>query len=178
MNDKSNELYQLDRKLVDKCSIPFLKLTYWRIAFKNKQSEHDENILEELQTLLHVRHLISYFGDKKKIYKNSDQYYCRTMLSYYINKLPAEYTQIKKDASNLICSFIGAKHNYFCKTCERILVSFTDFRMFICEFEHKELRCPVTLGPLGMPCLVCSMCFTMANINARKYLFYMYACIQ
>lgn len=177
MTDKSNELYQVDRKILDNCSIPFLKLTYWKIAFKNKQSNH-ENILEELQTLLHIRHLISYFCNKKKKYENSDQYYCRTMLSYYVNKLPAEYTQVKKDASNLICSFIGAKHNYFCKTCERTLVSFTDFRMFICELEHKELRCPVTLGPLGMPCLVCSMCFTMANINARMYLLYNYACIK
>jgi len=61
---------------------------------------------------------------------------------------------------------------YFCKTCQKIIVSFTDFRMLICELEHKELRCPVTLGALGMPCLVCSMCFTMANVNASKCLFY------
>lgn len=172
MNDKSNELYQLDRKLLDKCSIQLLKLIYWKIAFKSNKNEHDECILQELQMLLHIRYLTSYFSNKKNKTKNSEQYYCRSMLSYYLKQLPSEYDQIKTDAADLICSFIEVKHTTFCKTCERILLKFTDFRMFICEFEHKELRCPVTLGPLGMPCLICSMCFTMANINTSKLLIY------
>lgn len=169
MNDKLNELYQLDRTLLDKCPIQYLKLIYWKIAFKNKKNEHDETILEELQVLLHVRFLIS-CCDVNKIVNNVEQYYFRVMLSYYSNKLPAEYVLVKTDAANLIHSFIKAKHIYFCTTCERIMSSFTDFRMFICELGHKELRCPVTLGPLGIPYLVCSMCFTMANVKASKNL--------
>uniref|UniRef100_A0A2S2NXQ7 Transcription factor IIIC 90kDa subunit N-terminal domain-containing protein n=1 Tax=Schizaphis graminum TaxID=13262 RepID=A0A2S2NXQ7_SCHGA len=168
MHDKSDKVCQLDRKLLDKLSIQHLKLTYWNVAFKIKKNEYDENILQELQMLLHMRHMISYFSNKKKEFRNEDQYYCRTMLSFYMNKLPIEYVQVNADAANLIHSFIDAKHTYFCNTCERILLSFTDFRMFICEQEHKELRCPVTLGPLGMPSLVCSMCFTMANVNAEN----------
>lgn len=170
MHDKSDKVCQLDRKSLDKLSIQHLKLTYWNVAFKIKKNEHDEHILQELQMLLHMRHMISYFSNKKKKFNNEDKYYCRTMLSFYMNKLPIEYVKVNADAANLIDSFIHAKHTYFCKTCERILLSFTDFRMFICEHEHKELRCPVTLGPLGMPSLVCSMCFTMANINAGEHL--------
>jgi hypothetical protein len=170
MHDKSDKVCQLDRKLLDNLSIQNLKLTYWNVAFKIKKNEYDKNILQELQMLLHMRHMISYFSNKKKEFRNEDKYYCRTMLSFYMNKLPIEYVQVNADAANLIHSFIDAKHTYFCNTCERILLSFTDFRMFICEQEHKELRCPVTLGPLGMPSLVCSMCFTMANINAGKHL--------
>lgn len=168
MHDKSDKVCQLDRKSLDKLSIQHLKLTYWNVAFKVKKNDHDEHILQELQMLLHMRHMISYFSNKKKKFNNEDKYYCRTMLSFYMNKLPIEYVKVNADAANLIDSFIDAKHTYFCKTCERILLSFTDFRMFICEHEHKELRCPVTLGPLGMPSLVCSMCFTMANINAEN----------
>lgn len=169
MQNKSDKVWQLDRKLLDKLSIQHLKLTYWEVAFKIKKNEEDENILHELQMLLHMRHLISYFSKKEKQFKIEDQYYCRTMLFYYMNKLPVEYVQVKVDADNLIQFFINAKHNYFCNTCEQVLVSFTDFRMFVCEQGHKELRCPVTLGPLGMPSLVCSMCFTMANVNAGKH---------
>jgi len=170
MDDKSDNVCQLDRKSLDKLSIQHLKLIYWNIAFKIKKNEQVENILQELQMLLHTRHMINYFSNKKKKFKKEDQYYCHTMLSYYINKLSVEYVQVKLDAANLIGSLIGAKHTYFCNTCERILSSFTDFRMFVCEQGHKELRCPVTLGPLGMPSLVCSMCFTMANVNAGKHL--------
>ncbi|XP_025414080.1 uncharacterized protein LOC112686136 isoform X2 [Sipha flava] len=166
MNDLSNELFEFDRKSLDKCSIQYLKLTYWKIAFKNNKSKHDENILKELQMLLHMNYLINCYSKKKC--SNVEQYYCRTMLSHYNNKLPDEYAQIKSEATRLICLFIDAKHTYFCNTCERVLMTFTDFRMFICEKEHKELRCPVTLGPLGLPCLVCSMCKTMANVNAKN----------
>jgi len=174
MDDTLDKVCQLDRKSLDKLSIQHLKFTYWNIAFKMKKNEHDENVLQELQMLLHTRHIISYFSNKKKKFKKEDQYYCRTMLSYYMNKLSVEYVQVKVDAANLIGSFTGSKHTYFCNTCKRILLSFTDFRMFVCEQEHKELRCPVTLGPLGMPSLVCSMCFTMANVNAGKHLILSY----
>lgn len=168
MNEISKELFELDRQLLDKCSIQYLKLTYWKISFKSQKSKHNENILKELQILLHTRHLINRYSDKKKKFSNAEQYYCRTMLTYYKDKLPVEYAQIKTDAMKLISSFIHAKHSYFCKTCERIVLSFTDFRMFICAHEHKELRCPVTLEPLSLPCLVCSMCKTMASFNAGK----------
>lgn len=169
MNDSSNELYQLDRGLLDKCPIQYLKLTYWKIAFKSKKNEHDEAILQELQILLHVRFLINYCDEKKKV-NNEEQYYYRIMLSYYSHKLPVEYILAKINAAKWIRLFIQAKHTYFCTTCERIVLSFIDYRMFICELEHKELRCPITLGPLGIPYLVCSMCFTMANVNASKNL--------
>jgi len=171
MNEKSDELYKVDRKSLDKCSIQYLKLTYMKIAFKSKKNEHDENILQEIQMLLHVRFMISRLSNKKAKFNNEDKYYCRIMLSYYINKLSAEYVQVKRDAGSLINSFIKAKNTVFCKTCHRIVVLYTDFRMFICELGHKELRCPVTLGPLGMPCLVCSMCCTMANVNESEYLY-------
>jgi len=170
MNEKSDELYKVDRKSLDKCSIQYLKLTYMKIAFKSKKNEHDENTLQEIQMLLHVRYMISRLSNKKAKFNNAEKYYCRIMLSYYTNKLSVEYIQVKRDADNLINSFVKAKHNVFCKTCQRIVVLNTDFRMFICELGHKELRCPVTLGPLGMPCLVCSMCFTMANINESEYI--------
>lgn len=159
----------MDRKLLDKCSIQNLKLIYWKIAYKSKENEQDTTILQELQMLLHIRYLNSHFSNKKKKFNKSEQYYCRSMLSYYLEKLPSEYAKVKRDAAKLIRLFKRAKHMYFCNTCERILLELTDCRMFICEIGHKELRCPVTLGPLGMPCLVCSMCFTMANINASKY---------
>lgn len=171
MNDKSNKLYELDRKLFDECSIQYLKLIYWKMAFKSNKSDQDQSILQELQMLLHVRHLtIRLSNNKNKKTNNADQYYCRIMLMYYMNKLPTEYVQIKKHTNELISSFNVTQYTYLCKTCHRIMMSFTDFRMFICEQGHKELRCPVTLGPLGMPCLVCSMCFTMANVNASKHL--------
>lgn len=170
MNEKSNVLYNLDRKLLDKCSIQYLKLTYMKIAFKSKKNENDESVLQEIQMLLHVRHLNSRLSNKKSKFNNADKYYCRIMLSYYLNKLSAEYVQVKQDATKLINSFVNAQHSVFCKTCQRIVVLYTDFRLFICELGHIELRCPVTLGPLGMPCLVCSMCYTMANINESEYL--------
>lgn len=169
MNITSNELYLLDHKSLANCSIQYLKLTYWKLAFKIEKSEHDEKILQELQVLLHVRHLTSRLFNKKNKISNAEQYYCRIMLSHYMNKLPMEYEQLKTDAANLICSFIEAKHSHFCSTCERIILSFTDFRMFICDLGHKELRCPVTLEPLDIPCLVCSMCYTMANVKASKH---------
>lgn len=172
MNDNSNDSYQLDRKSLDKCSIQYIKLIYWKIAFKSKKTEQDECILQELQMLLHVCYLTSRFSNKKKKIINAEQYFYRVMLSYYLNKLPTEYAQIKKFAADSIRSFKDVKHTYSCKTCERIILSFTDFRMFICDQEHKELRCPVTLGPLDMPCLVCSMCFTMAHVDTSKNLFY------
>lgn len=171
MNEKSNnELYQLDRKYLDKCSIEYLKLTYMKIVFKSIESEYDQSILQELQMLLHVCHLNNRLSNKKFKYTNAEKYYCRIMLSHYMSKLSAEYVRVKRNAANLINSFDAAKHTVFCKTCDRIIVSCTDFRMFICELGHKELRCPVTLGPLGMPCLVCSMCFTMADVNESEYL--------
>lgn len=163
----------MDRKLLDKCSIQYLKLAYWKIAFINKKNEH-KGILQELQMLLHIRYLNSHFSTKQKEIDDSEKYYCCSMLSYYLNKLPSEYAQVKTDATNLINSFKNAKHTYFCITCERMLLTFTDFKMFKCEFGHKELRCPVTLGPLGMPSLVCSMCCTMANIKASKHIIYSY----
>lgn len=173
MNNKSSELFQIDRILLDRCSIQCLKLIYWKLAFKNKKTDKDESILQELQMLLHIRHLTSHlFNNINAKTNNAEQYYCRVMLIHYIKKLPIQYVQVKKHADNLICSFNEARHTYFCKTCQRMMMSFTDFRMFICEHGHKELRCPVTLGPLGMPCLVCSMCFTMANVNSSKYLIY------
>lgn len=172
MNVKLNDVYQLDKELLDKCSIQYLKLTYWKIAFKSNKTEHDESNLQELQILLHVCHLVRQLSKKENKINNAEQYYCRTMLSYYIDQLPKEYVQVKKGATVLIRAFAKAKHTYFCNTCQRIIVSLTDFRMFICELEHKELRCPVTLGSLGMPCLVCSMCLTMANVNASKYIFF------
>lgn len=175
MNDKSDELNKVDRKSLDKCSIQYLKLTYMKIAFKSKKNEHDENILQEIQMLLHVRYMISRFSNTKAKFNNAEKYYCQKMLMYYTNKLSAEYVQVKIDAANLINSFVKAKHTIFCKTCQRMVVKYTDFRMFICELGHKELRCPVTLGPLGMPCLVCSMCFTMANVNESEYI---YNCIN
>lgn len=170
MKKKSNELYQLNQKSLDKCSIQYLKLSYWKIAFKSNKTEHDEQILEELQMLLHLRHLISRLSNQEVKMSNADQYYCRVMAKYYENKLPVDYSQVRADATNLIRLLMEAKHTYPCSTCQRIIMCFTDFRMFICEFKHKELRCPFTLGPLGMPCLVCSMCFTMANIKASKHL--------
>ncbi|VVC26702.1 Hypothetical protein CINCED_3A017806 [Cinara cedri] len=136
INDKSNELYEVDRSWLDKCPIQNLKLIYWKIVFKSKKNEQDETILQELQMLLH--------------------------------KLPAEYILVKTDAAKFIRSFTQADHTYFCTTCEQMILTFTDYTMFICEFEHKELRCPVTLGPLGIPYLVCSMCFTMANVTAKN----------
>lgn len=167
MND-SNEVYELDRKLLDICSIQHLKLDYWKIAFKSKKNEHDENILQELQMLLHIRHLTCHLS--KKNVDKAEQYFARVMLSFYINKLSEEYKIMKMNASRLINLLKNIKHTHICNTCERILLSFTDFRMFICELEHKELRCPITLGPLVMPCLVCSMCFTMANKESSKYI--------
>lgn len=172
MNDKLNDVHQLDKELLDKCSVQYLKLTYWKIAFKSNKTEHDESNLQELQILLHVCHLVRQLSTKKIKTNNAEQYYYRTMLSYYIDQLPKEYVQVKKGATDLIRKFAKAKHSYFCNTCQRIIVSLTDFRMFICELEHKELRCPVTLGPLGMPCLVCSMCSTMANVSASKYIIF------
>lgn len=169
MNDISNKIFELDRKSLDKCSMQYLKLTYWKIVFKSKKSKNDENILKELQVLLHMRHLINAYSNKKKKFNNEEQYCCQILLSHYKKKLPVEYVQIKKEATQLICSFINARHTYSCNTCDRIILSLTDFRMFICEHEHKELRCPVTLGPLGLPCLVCSMCKTMANVKAGKF---------
>lgn len=172
LDETLDSVHQLDRKMLDQCDLTQVKLTYWRMAFKSKKTEHDENLLQELQMLIHCRYLINRVSEKILKMKNAEKYYCRVLLSYYMSKLPVGYIQVKKAATNLICSFIEIKHTYFCNTCQKIIVTFTDFRMFICEHEHKELRCPVTLGSLGMPCLVCSMCFTMANINAsKKYLY-------
>lgn len=168
MKNKSNELYQLNRKSLDKCSIQYLKLTYWKIAFKNNKTKHDEQILEELQMLLHLRHLINRLSNKKVKMSNAEQYYCQVMVTNYKSKLPLDYSQVREDTTRLICLFKKTKHIYPCSTCQRLIVCFTDFRMFVCELKHKELRCPYTLEPLGMPCLVCSMCFTMANIKASK----------
>lgn len=113
-----------------------------------------------------MRHLTDRLSNNLKEIDKAEQYYGRIMLSYYSNKVSVEYEQMKLDAARLINSLTDVKHSYFCNTCERILTSFTDFKMFTCELEHIELRCPVTLGPLGMPCLICSMCFTMANEKA------------
>lgn len=178
MNNKSHELYQIDRVSLDKCSIQCLKLVYWKLAFKSKKSDQDESVLQELQMILHIRHMTSRLFNNKNAKNNiAEQYYCRVMLTYYVQKLPIQYVQVKKQADSLICSFNETRHTSFCKTCHRIIISFTDFRMFTCEYGHKELRCPVTLGPLGMPCLVCSMCFTMANVNASKNLSYFRVCL-
>lgn len=175
MNEETPDLYQIDRKILDQCPIENVKLAYWKILFKSKKTEHDENILQELQILLHMRYLINHVKNKNNKIDNAGKYYYQVLLSYYMDKLSDEYVHVKKVATHLIRSYKRVKHTYFCNTCQKIVLTFTDFRMFICEQEHKELRCPVTLGSLGMPCLVCSMCFTMANVNASKqYLFSLY----
>ncbi|XP_050542115.1 uncharacterized protein LOC126905956 isoform X2 [Daktulosphaira vitifoliae] len=163
MNDIFGEQLYLDRKFLDTCSTNDLKLIYWKTAFKNEKKENEESLLSELQTLVHTRFLIERFAVNNNFATNTEKYYSRVMLTEYFKKIPKDYVNVRKDATNLISLLKEIKHTHSCSTCHRILTSFTDFRMFICEQNHKELRCPVTLGPLGVPYLVCSMCSTMAN---------------
>ncbi|XP_050432279.1 uncharacterized protein LOC126840518 isoform X1 [Adelges cooleyi] len=168
MNDSSKEELQLDRKALDTHSVEFLKLMYWKFAFKNKKTNYEENLLSELQILIHVRFLTDRLIDNKTSTTNAERYYIRVMFIEYLKKLPVDYESVRTDAANIVSSLAEAKHTHFCCTCQHIILSLTDFRMFSCEKNHTELRCPVTLESLGMPYLVCSMCFSMANIKSSN----------